>query len=52
MLRVACLRFWLSRLIAASQPAQPGVRIKRPAEFQQRLQLRREQPAPPLPLAL
>ena len=52
MLRVACLRFWLSRLIAASQPAQPGVRIKPPAEFQQRLQLRREQPAPPLPLAL
>ena len=52
MLRVACLRFWLSRLIAASQPAQPGVRIKPPVEFQQRLQLRREQPAPPLPLAL
>lgn len=52
MLRVACLRFWLSRLIAASQPAQPGVQIKPPAEFQQRLQLRREQPAPSLPLAL
>ena len=52
MLRVACLRFWLSRLIAASQPARPGVRIKPPTEFQQRLQLRREKPAPSLPLAL
>ena len=38
MLRVACLRFWLSRLLAALSPGQPGVHIKAPEEFEQRLQ--------------
>src|SRR5690606_29470492 len=38
MLRIACLRFWLSRLIAAQQQEPgAGVLIKPPAEFRQRL---------------
>jgi homoserine kinase type II len=38
MVRVACLRFWLSRLLAARAPGQTGVKIKPPEEFEQRLQ--------------
>ena len=37
LLRIACLRFWLSRLIAARQPAALGVQVKDPAEFEQQL---------------
>jgi homoserine kinase type II len=51
MLRIACLRFWLSRLIAASQPPRPGVLVKDPQEFRDLLALR-QQVDLPLPLAL
>lgn len=51
MLRVACLRFWLSRLLAAGTPGSAGVQIKAPAELEQRLRLR-GQVALQLPLAL
>lgn len=51
MLRIACLRFWLSRLIAAQQPAGPEVQVKPPAEFRQRLE-QRQQVAVGLPFAL
>jgi homoserine kinase type II len=51
MLRIACLRFWLSRLIAARQPTALGVQVKNPDEFCQRL-LQRQQVHLPLPLAL
>lgn len=37
MLRVACVRFWLSRLIAAEQFAGQDVLIHDPQEFEQRL---------------
>lgn len=51
MLRVACLRFWLSRLLAAQAHAGQDVLIKDPAEFYQRLQAR-QGIVPGLPLAL
>ncbi|MDO9320189.1 MAG: homoserine kinase [Pseudomonas sp.] len=51
LLRVACLRFWLSRLIAIHQPAASGVHIKDPTEFQRRLQ-QRQQVSVQLPFAL
>lgn len=49
MLRVAALRFWLSRLIAAQAHAdQPGVLVKDPDHFMQVLQaLRNAQPRLP-----
>ena len=51
LLQVACLRFWLSRLLAARTPSQAGVQIKEPQEFEQRLlQLRQVQLN--LPMAL
>ncbi|MFS2156512.1 homoserine kinase [Pseudomonas sp. Pseusp122] len=40
MLRVACVRFWLSRLIAAESFAGQDVLIHDPAEFQTRLEHR------------
>jgi len=40
MLRVACVRFWLSRLIAAQRFAGQSVLIKDPAEFGRLLQVR------------
>src|SRR5690606_6453232 len=40
MLRIACLRFWLSRLIAAQQEVGPEVQVKPPAEYRQRLEQR------------
>lgn len=52
LLRVAALRFWLSRQIAADRHAQQdGVLIKNPAHFQKLLQQHR-QVAVRLPLAL
>lgn len=51
MLRIACLRFWLSRLIAAQSFAGQDVLIHDPAEIQRRL-LQRQQVDCPLPLAL
>ena len=51
MLRVACLRFWLSRLLAALAPGQTGVLIKAPEEFEQRLQ-KLQSSALNLPMAL
>jgi homoserine kinase type II len=51
LLRVACLRFWLSRLIAVSQPATACVHIKDPTEFQRRLE-QRQQVSLHLPFAL
>ena len=37
MLRIACLRFWLSRLIAARRFQGRDVLVKDPGEFQRRL---------------
>ena len=51
LLRIACLRFWLSRSIASRQPSLPGVQIKPPQEFEQRLR-QRQQVSVGLPLAL
>ena len=50
-LQVSCLRFWLSRLLAANTSNLPGVQIKPPVEFEQRLQHRKEKQIS-LPLAL
>lgn len=51
MLRVAALRFWLSRLIAAQENRDRGVLIKDPEEFRRLLECRR-QAVSALPLAL
>lgn len=51
MLRIACLRFWLSRLIAARRFQGRDVLVKDPGEFQRRLALR-QQVDLELPLAL
>ncbi|HLD68892.1 MAG TPA: homoserine kinase [Pseudomonas sp.] len=51
MLRIACVRFWLSRLIAADSFAGQQVLIHDPAEFQRRL-AQRQQVELPLPFAL
>src|SRR5690606_15925372 len=51
MLRVACLRFWLSRLIAAEENRDRGVLIKDPDEFRRLLE-QRQQIDSPLPFAL
>jgi homoserine kinase type II len=51
MLRVGCVRFWLSRLIAAESNAGQDVLIHDPMEFQQRLEHRQEIRVP-LPFAL
>jgi len=51
MLRVACVRFWLSRLIAAESFAGQDVLIHDPMEFQRRL-AQRQQVGMPLPFAL
>ncbi|WP_268798647.1 homoserine kinase [Pseudomonas huanghezhanensis] len=51
MLRVACIRFWLSRLIAAELFAGQDVLIHDPMEFQERLEQRQETHIP-LPFAL
>ncbi|KPA89707.1 MULTISPECIES: homoserine kinase [Pseudomonas] len=51
MLRVACVRFWLSRLIAAESFAGQDVLIHDPMEFQLRL-AQRQQVSVPLPFAL
>lgn len=50
MLRIACLRFWLSRLIAARRFQGRDVLVKDPGEFQRRL-AQRQQVAVPLPFA-
>lgn len=50
LLRVACVRFWLSRLIAAESFAGQEVLIHDPAEFQRRL-AQRQQVDLPLPFA-
>lgn len=50
-LRVGCLRFWLSRLLAAQTAHHSGVQIKPPEEFEQRL-IRRQTGQISLPLAL
>ena len=50
MLRIACVRFWLSRLIAAEAFAGQDVLIHDPAEFQRRL-AQRQQTVLSLPLA-
>ncbi len=42
MLRVACVRFWLSRLIAAESFAGQDVLIHDPAEFEHRLAQRQQ----------
>ncbi|QKZ02338.1 MULTISPECIES: homoserine kinase [Pseudomonas] len=42
MLRVACVRFWLSRLVAAQAFAGLDVLIHDPAEFERRLALRQK----------
>lgn len=42
MLRIACVRFWLSRLIAAETFAGQDVLIHDPAEFERRLAERQE----------
>ncbi|KIV73011.1 homoserine kinase [Pseudomonas sp. 1D4] len=51
LLRVACVRFWLSRLIAAEAFAGQDVLIHDPAEFQRRL-AHRQVVELPLPFAL
>ena len=51
MLRVACVRFWLSRLIAAESFAGQDVLIHDPMEFQLRL-AQRQRVNTPLPFAL
>lgn len=51
MLRVACVRFWLSRLIAAESFAGMDVMIHDPSEFEVRL-AQRQQVALKLPFAL
>ena len=51
MLRVACVRFWLSRLIAAHSFAGQDVLIHDPQEFERRLALRQTVTVP-LPFAL
>ncbi|MGV8918994.1 MAG: homoserine kinase [Pseudomonas sp.] len=51
MLRIACLRFWLSRLIAAESFAGQDVLIHDPMEFQMRL-AQRQKVSTPLPFAL
>jgi homoserine kinase type II len=51
LLRVACVRFWLSRLIAAESFAGQDVLIHDPAEFEQRL-AQRQQVTIQLPFAL
>ncbi|SIP87866.1 homoserine kinase [Aquipseudomonas alcaligenes] len=50
MLRIACLRFWLSRLIAARRFQGRDVLVKDPGEFQRRL-AQRQQVALALPFA-
>ena len=50
MLRIACVRFWLSRLIAARHFAGRDVTIKNPDEFH-RLLMARQQPHSALPFA-
>jgi homoserine kinase type II len=42
MLRIACVRFWLSRLIAAQSFAGQEVLIHDPDEFQRRLAQRQQ----------
>jgi homoserine kinase type II len=51
LLRVACVRFWLSRLIAAQTFAGQDVLIHDPMEFQQRL-AQRQKVGTLLPFAL
>jgi homoserine kinase type II len=51
MLRVACVRFWLSRLIAAESFAGQDVLIHDPMEFELRL-AQRQKVSTPLPFAL
>ncbi|TBU96539.1 homoserine kinase [Stutzerimonas kirkiae] len=51
MLRIACVRFWLSRLIAAQAFEGQGVLVKDPAEFHLYLS-RRQRGELPLPFAL
>lgn len=51
MLRVGCVRFWLSRLVAAQAFAGMDVLIHDPAEFEHRLALR-QQVSVALPFAL
>lgn len=51
MLRVGCVRFWLSRLIAAESHAGQDVLIHDPMEFQKRLE-QRQKTHIPLPFAL
>lgn len=51
MLRVGCVRFWLSRLIAAREFAGMDVTIHDPREFEVRL-AQRQQVALKLPFAL
>jgi homoserine kinase type II len=51
LLRVACVRFWLSRLIAAESFAGQDVLIHDPMEFQLRL-AQRQVVSTPLPFAL
>ena len=51
MLRIACVRFWLSRLIAAKAFAGQDVLIHDPAEFEHRL-AQRQSVALRLPLSL
>ncbi|MNC71263.1 homoserine kinase [compost metagenome] len=42
MLRIACVRFWLSRLIAAESFAGMDVLIHDPADFEVRLAARQQ----------